>query len=104
MTTQTPPQVASPLHNALSRLYAEIQGDQPSMAGALRSTCQQIGGHDVWFGSTASSWAGDLNGYSANLNSSIAAAVAVVAQALACTPATCTPAEAKLENIFLEGY
>ena len=104
MTTTTQPQVASPIHAALSRLLAQIEGDQPTMANALQSTCQQMGGDKVWFGSTASSWEGDLNGYSSNLSSSIAAAVAVVAQALASTPATCTPAEAKMENLFLEGY
>ena len=74
--------------------------------GAARAAdlLRQMGGDKVWFGSTASSWEGDLNGYSSNLSSSIAAAVAVVAQALASTPATCTPAEAKMENLFLEGY
>ncbi|HEY1918002.1 MAG TPA: hypothetical protein VGH27_20710 [Streptosporangiaceae bacterium] len=105
MTTTTQPQVASPIHAALTRLLAEIEGDQPTMANALKSTCQQMGSGDkVWFGSTADAWASDLNGYSGNLSSSIAAAVAVVAQALAATPATCTPAEAKMENLFLEGY
>lgn len=104
MTTQTQPQVASPIHAALTRLLAQIQSDQPTMANALKSTCQQMGGDQVWFGSTADSWSSDLNGYSGNLSSSIAAAVAVVAQALASTPATCTPAEAKMENLFLEGY
>jgi hypothetical protein len=105
VSTTTQPQVGSPLHAALARLYAEIQGDQATMANALKSTCQQMGsGDQVWFGSTASAWSSDLNGYAGNLSSSIAAAVAVVAQALASTPATCTPAEAKMENLFLEGY
>jgi type IV secretory pathway VirB2 component (pilin) len=104
VTTTTQPQVASPIHAALQRLLTQIEGDQPTMANALKSTCQQMGGDQVWFGSTASSWESDLNGCSGKLSGSIAAAVAVVAQALASTPATCTPSEAKMENLFLEGY
>jgi hypothetical protein len=108
VTTQTQPQVGSPLHAALARLYAQIQGDQQSMAGALKNACQQMGGgsntNGPWFGPTASSWNTDLTGYSSNLNSSIAAAVTAVQQALASTPATCPPGQAKMETMFLEGY
>jgi hypothetical protein len=78
------------------------------MASALKGTCQQMGGGSntsgPWFGPTATSWNSELTGYSGNLNSSIAAAVAVVQQALASTPATCTPGQAKMEIMFLEGY
>lgn len=102
--TQTQTQVASPLHAALTQLLANIQGDQPTMANALKSSCQQMGTNTVWFGNTASAWNNQLTGYSGNLSSSIAAAITAVAEALARTPATCTPGQAKVENMFLEGY
>lgn len=103
-STQTQTQVASPLHAALAQLLANIQGDQPAMANALKSTCQQMGTNTVWFGHTASAWNNQLTGYSGNLSSSIAAAVAAVQAQLAATPATCSPAQAKAENLFLAGY
>lgn len=104
MTTPTQTQVASPLHAALARLYASIQGDQPTMASALKNTCQQMGSNTVWFGPTASAWNNNLTGHSVHLSSCIAAAVTVVEEALATTPATCTPAQAKFEVMLLEGY
>jgi hypothetical protein len=104
VTTPTQTQVASPLHAALAQLYASIQGDQSTMANALKNACQQMGSNTVWFGPTASAWNNQLTGYSGNLSSSIAAAIAVVAEMLARTPATCTPAQAKAERMFLEGY
>jgi hypothetical protein len=104
VTTPTQTQVASPLHAALTQLLANIQGDQPTMANALKNTCQQMGTNTVWFGHTADGWNSQLTGCSSNLGSSITAAVAVVQEALATTPATCTPEQAKLENMFLEGY
>lgn len=103
-STQTQTPVASPLHAALAQLLANIQGDQPTMANALKGTCQQMGTNTVWFGNTASAWNSQLTGYSGNLSSSIAAAVAAVQAQLAATPATCSPGQAKAENMFLEGY
>jgi hypothetical protein len=99
----TQPQVPSPMHAALSALYASIQKDEPTMAGALKNTCQQMGGTSVWFGSAASSWASQLDGYSGDLTTSVGAAVNEVASALASTPPTCTAAQARIENMFLSG-
>ena len=36
------------MHQALSELLASIQADQSTMANALKSTCQQMGGGSVW--------------------------------------------------------
>lgn len=101
----TQPQVPSPMHAALSALYASIQKDEPAMANALKNACQQMagGGGSVWYGSAASAWASQLDGYSGDLSSSVSAAVAEVASALASTPATCTAAQARTEGMILSG-
>ena len=99
----TQPQVPSPMHAALSELYANIQRDEPTMANALKNACQQMGGGYVWYGSAASGWASQLSGYSGNLSSSVSAAVAEVASALAAVPATCSLAQAKTEQLILSG-
>jgi hypothetical protein len=91
------------MHQALSELYTSIQQDQPTMANALKGACQQMGGSTVWIGSAAAGWNSQLTGYSGNLASSIAAAVAEVASALAATAATCTPNEARVEDLILSG-
>lgn len=96
-------QVPSPMHAALSELYASIAKDEPAMGGALKSACQQMGGGAVWFGSAASAWGSQLDGYSGDLAGSIAAAVAEVGSALAATPATCPPAQARAEEMILSG-
>ncbi len=101
MTSQ--PRVPSPMHAALSELYTSISKDQPAMADALKSTCQQMGGGAVWFGSAASAWGSQLGGYSGDLSSSIAAAVDEVGSALASTPPTCSPAQARTEEMILSG-
>lgn len=101
MTPQ--PQVPSPMHAALAELLSSIQQDQPTMADALKDACQQMGNGDVWVGSAASGWNSQLTGYSGNLSSSISAAVAEVASALASTPATCTPDQARVEELVLSG-
>ena len=99
----TQPQVPSPMHAALSELYANIQRDEPTMANALKNACQQMGGGTVWYGSAASGWASQLNGYSGDLSGSIDAAVAEVASALAATPPTCSEAQARTEALILSG-
>jgi len=99
----TQPQVPSPMHAALSELYASIQKDQPAMADALKNPCQQMGGGSVWHRSAASAWASELNGYSGDLSNSVSAAVAEVASALASTPATCPAAQARTEEMILSG-
>jgi hypothetical protein len=91
------------MHAALTELYASIQRDEPTMANALKSTCQQMGGTSVWYGSAASGWASQLDGYSGDLSTSVAAAVGEVASALASTPPTCTAAQARIENMILSG-
>lgn len=93
MTNQ--PKVPSPIYAALSQLYANLQRDQPAMANALKSTCQQMDGKSVWFGSAATSWRAQLDGYSSDLASSVNAAIHEVGTVLAKTPETCTMAEAK---------
>lgn len=104
MTTPTQTQlVPSPLHAALAQLYANIQGDQPAMASALKNTCQQMGSDTVWFGPTASVWNNTLTGHSVHLNSCIAAAVTALEEALANTPANCTPQQARMEIMIMDG-
>jgi hypothetical protein len=97
------PQVPSPMHAVLSELYASVSKDQPAMAGALKGACQQIGGGAAWSGSAAAAWGSQLDGYSADLASSIAAAVAEVGSALAATPATCSQAQARTKEMILSG-
>jgi hypothetical protein len=99
----TQPQVPSPMHAALSELYASIQKDEPTMANALKDACQQMGGGTVWYGSAASSWSSELNGYSGDLSGSISAAVTEVASALAATPSTCPEGQARTEAAILSG-
>ena len=99
----TPASVPSPMHQALSQLYASIQQDQPAMADALKSTCQQMGSGTVWVGNAADGWNSQLTGYSSDVSSGVGAAVAEVASALAATPATCPPDQAKLEQMILTG-
>lgn len=105
MTNPPQPQrpVPSPMHAALSELYASIQRDQPTMGDALKSTCQQMGGASVWTGNAADGWNSQLTGYSGDLTSSVAAAVAEVGSLLASTPATCPPDQAKVESMILSG-
>jgi hypothetical protein len=91
------------MHQALSELLASIQADQSTMANALKSTCQQMGGGSVWVGSAASGWSSQLTGYSSSLSGSINSAVAEVASALAATSATCTQQEARVEDLILSG-
>jgi hypothetical protein len=97
------PQVPSPMHAALSELYANIQRDEPTMANALKNACQQMGGGIVWYGSAATGWAGQLNGHSGDLSSSVSTAVTEVYSALAAVPATCSVAQAKTEQLILSG-
>jgi hypothetical protein len=99
----TQPEVPSPLHAALSELYANIQRDEPTMANALKNACQQMGGGIVWYGSAASGWAGQLNGHSGDLSSSISAAVTEVYSALAAVSPTCSVAEARTQELILSG-
>ena len=93
------PQVPNPFHAALSALYASIQRDQ-AMGNALKSTCQQMGGSQAWFGSAADAWSAQLNGYSGDLASGVQAAVDAVGKMLAQTPATCTAGQAKAWSMF----
>jgi hypothetical protein len=91
------------MHEVLSSLYANLQKDQPAMADALQDACQKMGSGIVWYGSAASGWGSQLTGYSGDLSTSIAAAVAEVAGQLAATPPTCTPGEAKTYQLILSG-
>lgn len=95
--------VPSPLHQALSALYASIQKDQAAMAGALKDACGRLSAGTAWTGDAADAWGGDLNGHSGDLARNVSAAVTEVGKALAATPATCTPAQANTENRFLAG-
>jgi hypothetical protein len=104
VTTPTQTQlVPSPLHMALAQLYASIQGDQPTMASALKNTCLQMGSNTTWFGPAASAWNNDLTGHSVHLSSCVAAAVTVLEEALANTPANCTPQQARMEIMIMDG-
>ena len=97
------PQVTNPMHTMLTTLYASIQRDEPTMANALQNACQQMGSGTVWFGSAADGWTAQLTGYSGDLANCIRTAVDEVASALASTPATCTPGEAKAMEMILSG-
>lgn len=95
--------VPSPLHAALSELYNSIQGDQSAMANALKDTCTRMAGSDVWIGYAADAWNSELTGRAKDLSGNINATVAEIGRQLAATPATCTPEEARLENMILSG-
>lgn len=95
--------VPSPMHAALSELYSSIQQDQATMANALKDACQRMAGADVWIGYAADSWNSELTGRSADLAGNVNGTVAEIQQQLAATPSTCTPEQARFENMILGG-
>jgi hypothetical protein len=100
--------VPNPMHEALSQLYAQLQGDAATLSNALKPANQQMAGGDAWVGQAAQSWGSQLDGHSSDCATQVNAMLADVAQALAAQPAQVTVTEAeeksKLMMMMERGY
>jgi hypothetical protein len=97
--------VPSPMYQALSDLYATVQPDCPTIAGALSKADRQMAGGngDVWVGPAARQWESILSGHSADLSRQANAFEQEVHSALARQPQQVTPERARMENLILSG-
>ena len=100
--------VPNPMHEALSQLYAKLQGDAATLSNALKPANQQMAAGSAWVGAAAQSWGSQLDGHSGDCATQVNAMLADVAQALAAQPAqvTLTEAEekARLMMMMERGY
>jgi uncharacterized protein YukE len=100
--------VPNPMHEALSQLYAQLQGDAATLSNALKPANQQMAGGGTWVGPAAQSWGSQLDGHSSDCATQVNAMLADVAQALAAQPAQVTLTEAqdqsKLMMMMERGY
>ena len=107
-TSTSATMVPNPMHEALSQLYAKLQGDAATMSNALKPADQQMAAGAAWVGATARSWGSQLDGHSGDCAAQVNAMLADVSQALAAEPAQVTEAEAqstaKMMSIMERGY
>ena len=94
-TSTSATMVPNPMHEALSQLYAKLQGDAATMSNALKPADQQMAAGGTWVGTTAQSWGSQLDGHSSDCAAQVNAMLADVSQALAAAPAQVTEAEAQ---------
>jgi hypothetical protein len=99
--------VPNPMHEALSQLYAKLQGDAATMSDALKPADQQMAADGTWVGTAAQSWGSQLDGHSGDCATQVNAMLADVSQALAAEPAQVTlpVAQEKSKMMMMErGY
>lgn len=92
-TSASSKMVANPLHQALSKLYQNLQRDADTMKNALRNADQQMAGGDTWVGPAARSWGSQLSGKSRDCTIQVTAMLAEVESFLASEPAEVTEKE-----------
>ena len=97
-TSTSATMVPNPMHEALSQLYAKLQGDAATMSNALKPADQQMAAGDTWVGTTAQSWGSQLDGHSGDCATQVNAMLADVSQALAGEPAQVTLQEAQQKS------
>jgi hypothetical protein len=97
--------VPSPLHRALSELYAVVQNGCGTVANALSSADKQMAGgsSDTWTGPAARQWASELSGHSIDLSKQATEFADYVRSELARQPDQVTPDEARTESRMLTG-
>jgi uncharacterized protein YukE len=107
-TSSSPSMVPNPMHEALSQLYAKLQGDAATMSNALKPANQQMAAGSAWVGQAAQSWGSQLDGHSGDCATQVNAMLADVSQALAAEPAQVTLTEAeeksKIMMMMERGY
>jgi hypothetical protein len=107
-TSTSASMVPNPMHEALSQLYAKLQGDAATMSNALKPADQQMAAGGTWVGTTAQSWGSQLDGHSSDCAAQVNAMLADVSQALAAEPAQVTLTEAedksKIMMMMERGY
>lgn len=87
--------VPNPMHQALSKLYAQLQQDADTMKNALRPANQQMSAKGTWVGPAADAWGSQLNGYAGDSVTQVNAMLSEVESALSAEPAQVTPQEAQ---------
>jgi len=87
--------VPNPVHQALSKLYSQLQKDADTMSNALKPADQQMSANGTWVGPTADSWGSQLNGHSKDCGTQVSAMLSEVESALSAEPAQVTAQEAQ---------
>ena len=87
--------VPNPMHQALSRLYSQLQRDADTMKNALKPANQQMSAKGTWLGPAADAWGGQLDGYATDCATQVNAMLAEVESALSAEPAQVTAQEAQ---------
>ena len=87
--------VPNPMHQALSKLYAQLQQDADTMKNALKPANQQMSAKGTWVGPAADAWGSQLNGYASDSVTQVNAMLSEVESALSAEPAQVTMQEAQ---------
>jgi hypothetical protein len=93
--------VPNPMHEALSQLYSQLEGDEAMLSDALKPADQQMAAGGTWVGTAAQSWGSQLVGRSGDCATQVNAMLADVSQALAAQPAQVTKQEAQEKSIMM---
>ena len=87
--------VSNPMHQALSRLYSQLQGDADTMKNALKPANQQMSAKGTWLGPAADAWGSQLDGHASDCATQVNAMLSEVESALSAEPAQVTVQEAQ---------
>ena len=87
--------VPNPMHQALSKLYTQLQQDADTMKNALKPANQQMSAKGTWLGPAADAWGSQLNGYASDSVTQVNAMLSEVESALSAEPAQVTLQEAQ---------
>lgn len=87
--------VPNPMHQALSKLYTQLQQDADTMKNALKPANQQMSAKGTWLGPAADAWGSQLNGYASDCVTQVNAMLSEVESALSAEPAQVTAQEAQ---------
>ena len=80
------------LQNLRRRLTTEVT----KLNDSLKTTCSDMGGKKVWVGSTADTWASDVDGRRKRIGILVGKLIPIVDAEIKSTPPKVTPTEAKL--------
>jgi hypothetical protein len=93
-TTTAQTKVPNPRYQELERLKARIENAAPALRTALDRPAQDMGGRQVWIGTTAEAFGREVSGRRQRLGTAVQALLDGVDAELRATPRECTPEEA----------
>ncbi|GII75517.1 hypothetical protein Sru01_04990 [Sphaerisporangium rufum] len=96
-------EVPNPLYTYLTQLRQRVHEVQDKLGKKLDKPTNSMAGKKVWTSPTADAWGGRLSDQRRAYNDALAGLDDELSGMLARTPKTCSPAEAKMLRMDLQG-